>query len=177
MKFALESGVQGGADRKEWHELTNLIDKRWRWAWFRGSFSQLVPSSSVSICVEWRKFPRNRRLKRTGLLPQTLGGVTVRTQMIATTHVPWDAGKVPGELANLHNKCNVQELWVLAVRPLLYWVSKNTWGTCFRKLVQEACSRVQTNNFKASLEDFPEIPVVMGRLCLWLLPIFTSAFN
>lgn len=50
-------------------------------------------------------------VSRTGQLPLTLGGATVRTQIVATFHVPQDAGKEPGELANLHNKSNGQELW------------------------------------------------------------------
>lgn len=105
--------------------------------------------------------------------PRSWVRLLLKTQMIATSCVGWGAGKEPGELANLHSKSSGQELQAPAVRPGLQGVSKNTWGACFRNLLQEFCSGAQTNN----LEDFPEIPVVMARLCLWLLPIFTSAWN
>lgn len=76
------------AKRSGLHPLASLR-KKWHRAPFRGSLSQLVPSSSGSRSVEWRKFARRgARVKETRTAAQTLGGATVRTQMIATSHVP-----------------------------------------------------------------------------------------
>lgn len=105
------------AEKNGMHPLSSLNK---RWSPFRGSFSQLAPQAVwAEVWSGGNLQEAGEGLKRTGQLPQTLGGATVRTQMIATFHVPWDAGKEPGELANLHNKSNGQELLALAAREVL----------------------------------------------------------